>query len=59
MNKSDYELYRKHCISAGYPPLTKREWKLEGELTFSESKLKSDNFQQRKHDEWARKTGWI
>jgi hypothetical protein len=59
MTEKDYERYRRDCLAAGVPPLTKREWEMEGKQTYQESKRKSDSYQQKKDDDWARKTGWL
>ena len=59
MIEHSYELYRSNCVSAGVPPLTRREWEMEGKPTYRESQRRSDAYQQMKHDEWARATGWL
>lgn len=39
-----YTVYRHACLEADLPPLTRREWELEGKLTFDESVQRSCNY---------------
>lgn len=55
----NYVKYRIACEKHGVPPLTKREWETEGCPTFKQSNRISNKFQEKKHDEWVQRTGWI